>query len=360
MSDRCTSSCPDGIDDPARPSGGNVYDRRVCDGLAARAGRCASTPCRAPGRARRRGADALAVCWRGARRRRRAGRRAGRLGGPRRAACPQSRRLRLVVLVHMPLGQRGDRRRRRTDAECACCRPPPRWSPRASGPGRGCCDRYAAGPRPGARRRARRRLGRAARRHATRRRAALRRRGDAGQGPRRAGRGAGDPVADLPWRCVCVGEPDPRPRVRAELREPPRPRRARRAGAVRRAAARRRARRVVRRGGPAGARHPGRDLRDGRHRGARARAAGGRDRRRRAARGARRAARRPHAGAAGAARRPGRPRRALRRWLTDDRPATRLRATPRRCAAALSADRIGAATARRQVAASCCAEVAAS
>jgi glycosyltransferase involved in cell wall biosynthesis len=25
---------PDGIDDPARPSGGNVYDRKVCDGLA--------------------------------------------------------------------------------------------------------------------------------------------------------------------------------------------------------------------------------------------------------------------------------------------------------------------------------------
>jgi glycosyltransferase involved in cell wall biosynthesis len=27
---------PDGIDDPARPSGGNVYDRRVCNGLASR------------------------------------------------------------------------------------------------------------------------------------------------------------------------------------------------------------------------------------------------------------------------------------------------------------------------------------
>lgn len=26
---------PDGIDDPSRPSGGNTYDRRVCDGLAA-------------------------------------------------------------------------------------------------------------------------------------------------------------------------------------------------------------------------------------------------------------------------------------------------------------------------------------
>ena len=26
---------PEGIDDPARPSGGNTYDRRVCSGLAA-------------------------------------------------------------------------------------------------------------------------------------------------------------------------------------------------------------------------------------------------------------------------------------------------------------------------------------
>ena len=26
---------PDGVDDPSRPSGGNVYDRRLCDGLAA-------------------------------------------------------------------------------------------------------------------------------------------------------------------------------------------------------------------------------------------------------------------------------------------------------------------------------------
>ena len=26
---------PGGIDDPARPSGGNTYDRRICDGLTA-------------------------------------------------------------------------------------------------------------------------------------------------------------------------------------------------------------------------------------------------------------------------------------------------------------------------------------
>ena len=29
---------PDGVDDPARPSGGNTYDRRLCTGLAASMG----------------------------------------------------------------------------------------------------------------------------------------------------------------------------------------------------------------------------------------------------------------------------------------------------------------------------------
>ena len=24
---------PDGLDDPMRPTGGNIYDRRICDGL---------------------------------------------------------------------------------------------------------------------------------------------------------------------------------------------------------------------------------------------------------------------------------------------------------------------------------------
>ena len=40
---------PDGIDDPRRPSGGNVYDRRVCAGLPRSAGRSTSTPCPAGG-----------------------------------------------------------------------------------------------------------------------------------------------------------------------------------------------------------------------------------------------------------------------------------------------------------------------
>ena len=44
---------PDGIDDPARPSGGNAYDRRVCGGLAAVGlGRARASP--SPGRGPRR------------------------------------------------------------------------------------------------------------------------------------------------------------------------------------------------------------------------------------------------------------------------------------------------------------------
>ena len=77
---------PDGVDDPARPSGGNIYDRRVVRGPGARsAGRCASTRWPAPGRGRRRPAraalaDALAAR---ARRRAGAGRRARRLAATR-------------------------------------------------------------------------------------------------------------------------------------------------------------------------------------------------------------------------------------------------------------------------------------
>src|SRR6478609_3532625 len=54
---------PDGIDDPGRPSGGNVYDRRLIDALAS--------------------------------------------AGPE-VLVPESRRLRLVVLLHLPLGGRDD------------------------------------------------------------------------------------------------------------------------------------------------------------------------------------------------------------------------------------------------------------
>ena len=98
---------PEGIDDPARPSGGNTYDRRVCRGLAAlgwevdehavpgawpRAGEAGHA---ALASTVRRLADGAVVLL------------DGLIASAAPAALvPQSRRLRQVVLVHMPLGHR--------------------------------------------------------------------------------------------------------------------------------------------------------------------------------------------------------------------------------------------------------------
>jgi glycosyltransferase involved in cell wall biosynthesis len=98
---------PDGIDNPARPSGGNVYDRRVCNGLALRgwvvhehavrgfwARPDASAFAALAGVVRRIPDDAVVL-----------------LDGLVASAAPEvlvphAHRLRLVVLVHMPLGHR--------------------------------------------------------------------------------------------------------------------------------------------------------------------------------------------------------------------------------------------------------------
>ena len=98
---------PEGIDDPARPSGGNTYDRRVCRGLAAlgwvvhehavpgawpppgEAGHAALA------RAVRRIPDGAVVLLDGL-----------IASTAPEALVPQARRLRQVVLVHMPLGHR--------------------------------------------------------------------------------------------------------------------------------------------------------------------------------------------------------------------------------------------------------------
>jgi glycosyltransferase involved in cell wall biosynthesis len=89
---------PEGIDDPARPSGGNTYDRRVCRGLAALgwtvreravgdAAALARTVWRIP--------DGAVVLL------------DGLIASPApEALVPEARRLRQVVLVHMPLGHR--------------------------------------------------------------------------------------------------------------------------------------------------------------------------------------------------------------------------------------------------------------
>jgi len=96
---------PDGLDDPARPTGGNVYDRRVSDELSLREHEV-------PGFWSEPGSDALAALERTL-----AeipdgavalvdGLIASRAPG---VLAPQAERLRLVVLVHMPLADERER-----------------------------------------------------------------------------------------------------------------------------------------------------------------------------------------------------------------------------------------------------------
>jgi glycosyltransferase involved in cell wall biosynthesis len=94
---------PEGVDDPARPSGGNTYDRRVCDGLAALGWTVREHP--VPGAWPRPGdlaalAGAVGAIPDGA---------LVLLDGLIASAAPEvlaphARRLRQVVLLHMPLG----------------------------------------------------------------------------------------------------------------------------------------------------------------------------------------------------------------------------------------------------------------
>jgi glycosyltransferase involved in cell wall biosynthesis len=96
---------PEGIDDPARPSGGNAYDRRVCDGLAATGWTVRLHP--VPGGWPQFDATSHAALD-------------GVVGGipdgavvlldglvastAREVLVPHASRLRMVALVHMPLG----------------------------------------------------------------------------------------------------------------------------------------------------------------------------------------------------------------------------------------------------------------
>jgi glycosyltransferase involved in cell wall biosynthesis len=96
---------PEGIDDPARASGGNAYDRRVCRGLAALGWSVHEHA--VPGAWPRLGAAGHAALARAVRRI--PDRAVVLLDGliasaAPEALVPQARRLRQVVLVHMPLG----------------------------------------------------------------------------------------------------------------------------------------------------------------------------------------------------------------------------------------------------------------
>jgi glycosyltransferase involved in cell wall biosynthesis len=92
---------PEGVDDPARPSGGNTYDRRVCEGLSALgwAVRQHAVPdAAALARTVERIPDGAVVLV------------DGLIASPAPAALvPHADRLRQVVLMHMPLGDRRER-----------------------------------------------------------------------------------------------------------------------------------------------------------------------------------------------------------------------------------------------------------
>jgi glycosyltransferase involved in cell wall biosynthesis len=98
---------PDGIEDPAQPSGGNTYDRQLCDHLAAGGWSLSLRSVagdwpRAGDEARRALGDALTAA---------PDRAVVLVDGLVASAAPEvivpaSRRLRLVVLMHMPIGAR--------------------------------------------------------------------------------------------------------------------------------------------------------------------------------------------------------------------------------------------------------------
>jgi glycosyltransferase involved in cell wall biosynthesis len=90
---------PDGVDDPARPSGGNVYDRQVCRHLTGMGWSVHEHPVPAGSHARlgevvRRLPDDALVLLDGL-----------VASTAPEVLLPQAGRLRLVVLVHMPIGQ---------------------------------------------------------------------------------------------------------------------------------------------------------------------------------------------------------------------------------------------------------------
>ena len=194
------------------------------------------------------------------------------------ALVPEARRVRQVVLMHMPLG---DRRERRSSRRPPRDRDHERMVPAEAG------GAVRAAARAGARGRAGRRRRRSGAGERGRRPAALRRGRDPRQGARRAARRArGDGRSAVALRVR--GLAGPRPGVGRRGAAPRE--RARPSGVAPGTAHGCRARPRVRERRPARARLARGDLRHGRHRGAGPRAARARDGRRRRERGARDAA----------------------------------------------------------------------
>ena len=267
---------PDGIDDPARPSGGNAFDRQVCRGLAllgwsvhenAVPGswpRPDAAACTALAGVVERIPDDSVVLIDGL-----------VASTAMEVLVPQASRLRLVVLVHMPLGHRpadeGADDTRTREQRGPLGRRLRRHDERVDqAPAAGALP---VARRPAARRPARRRCRRPRDRDCERPRAALRCSGDARQGARRAPRCAGDDrglVVALRVR----GQPGPRPGVRRRSPSPRSGGRNRRASEFSGTADRSRPRAQLRRRGRARAGVARRDLRHGRYRGAGPRPAG--------------------------------------------------------------------------------------
>ena len=337
---------PEGIHDPLRPSGGNTYDRRLCGRWRPPGGRSASSSWPGPGPTRGGGAGRR---WSG-----RSGPcptvRSSLVDGLVASALgtvvvPACRRLRVVVLMHMPLGL--DAAGGLHPAEGALLRAaaavvtPSAWARSWLLATYGLDPARVHVARPG--------VDAAPPADGTRGGSAL-----LCVGAVTHGKGqdvllaALSRVADLAWRCTCVGSLSCRRSTPTGLRRDARQHAPRRAVRADRGARRRRPRGAVT---PSAdvlvARQPGGDLRHGRHRGARPGPPGHRRRRGRRAGGPRH--HRPTGRGRACWCRPTTSRRsptALRLWLSDAdrRVALREAALERRTSLAPwseTADRVG-------------------
>ena len=231
---------PNDIDDPATPSGGNAYDRRVCDGLAA-AGWTVREHAVRGAWPRPTGADRAALAARARRRCRTAPSCWSTAWSP--PPCRTSSRRRRTPAAAGGAGAHAAGRRDRRQAGASAGRGRRAWSPRATGAGDPLVEPYGlpadrvyaappgvdAAPRRRARRRRRSRCCASPPSPRTRDTTCW-----STRWPR---------SRDRPWTCVCVGSLDRDPAFADAVRRTARTRGHRRPGRVRRPAHRRRPRR---------------------------------------------------------------------------------------------------------------------